>query len=88
MSLRQVVQELQIGGTRAQFRLKWNAGSISYFDAFFFTRTGIHPDQVRGRLSLENALNQRHFSFGHIAFDRPRPYIWPRGLNVGHDDDR
>jgi hypothetical protein len=22
----------------------------------FFTRTGIHPDQVRGRLSLENAL--------------------------------
>jgi hypothetical protein len=58
-----------------------------YFDAFSSREPVSIPHQVRDRLSLENALNQRHFPLDELAFDRPRSYIGFTGLNAGHDDD-
>jgi hypothetical protein len=48
------------------FRLNRNGGSTSLFDAFSSREPVATPDQVRGGLSLENALantNRRHLPF-------------------------
>jgi hypothetical protein len=65
----------------------WQSLAGFLFAAFSSREPVSIPHQVRDRLSLENALNRRHFPFDQLAFNRPRSYIGLKGLNAGHDDD-